>query len=310
MNYMTIDKIDHSRIMEIKANFSTELLVPTANIFMLSLISSGNCVVEICGITYYIEAPAMICLDERKKIKVISSNSLDVKTIYFNPAFINRNMTIDTIRSAEYPDLIEKHSFLQLSPFMEHNDSYPSFFNLDSSLFLKLEEAMDKCKEQLENQEDWYWSCRARSYFTEILMHIERIYHNYNVNQNRDVLQTTKISGDFTAVLEYIDVNLKNLKGIDEVCQKFKINRTTMQLYFKNTMGITYYDYITKLRLENATHMLCFTSLILDEIAFRIGYSSTQNFCKFFKNNMKISPNQFRKTEVSERIQWQNGKAN
>lgn len=31
-------------------------------------------------------------------------------------------------------------------------------------------------QEELQNQRDWYWSCRGRSYFMEIIIALERMY--------------------------------------------------------------------------------------------------------------------------------------
>lgn len=295
--------------MDIKAIYGAKLDLPKDNIFVLSLISKGNCIIEINNSTYCIEAPAVLCLDERKRTKVISSTCLDVKTIYFNPVFINRNMTIELIRSNDYPYLIEEQNFFQLTPFLEQNDSYHSFFTLDNSIFTKLSEIVDKCKEELETQIDLLWSCRTRSYFMEVLMHLERIYHNYSIDHKNDSNSFKKISQEFSQILFYLDSNLNNAITIAEISKKYMINKTSLQNWFKDEVSMTFYDYISKRRIECAANMLRFTELSLDEISIRTGFSSTQNFCKFFKKNVGMPPDKFRKSVVEYRIEWQNGKA-
>ena len=214
-------------------------------------------------------------------------------------------MTIDTIRSSEYNHLVEQHSFFQLSPFLEHNDSYHSFFILDESIVHKLSDTIDKCKEQLETQVDWYWSCRARSYFMEILTYLERIYFNYSQTQGENTSPAKTFTAEFSRILAYLDVNVGDPIYIADICQRFALNRTAMQKLFHNQMDMTFYEYLSMRRVERAAYILRFTELGLEEITDRIGLSSLQNFCKFFKKHTGYSPDKFRKSTVEYRIDWQ-----
>jgi hypothetical protein len=103
-----------------------------------------------------VQSPSLICLDECKKVKILASNNLSVKTIHFDPLFINRNMSIDTIRSSEYHDLAERHCYFQLLPFLEHNDKYKSVLFLNDFMSTSFYKASDLCQEQLEVQSDNY----------------------------------------------------------------------------------------------------------------------------------------------------------
>ena len=40
----------------------------------------------------------------------------------------------------------------------------------------KITQAARDMQEELKNQRDWYWSCRGRSYFMEIIIALERMY--------------------------------------------------------------------------------------------------------------------------------------
>jgi AraC-like DNA-binding protein len=308
VNYVTIDKTDTSRAMSIVAYYSSKVLLPEVAVFTLFIISKGFCTIEINGTIYEIHAPSILCFDEQKSVKIIFSSCLEVRTIYFDPTFINRNMTIETIRSSEYHHLVEQHSFFQLSPFLEHNDSYHSVFSLNEDIVQKLSETMDKCKEQLETQIDWYWSCRARSYFMEILTYLERIYFDYELQKENSSSVAKTVPAEFSKILAYVDVNIGDSINVSDICKKFAINRTSLQKLFRIQLNMTFYEYLSMRRVESAAYMLRFTELALEEITDRIGLSSLQNFCKFFKKQTGCSPSKFRKSSVENRIDWQNTK--
>ena len=54
-------------------------------------------------------------------------------------------------------------------------------------------------------------------------------------------------------------------------------------------------DYITMLRMEKAKQMLWRTKKSITEIAFAVGYSSSQYFGNVFRRFAGISPGEFRR---------------
>lgn len=308
MDYITFDKLDNSRFVKIVIRCGTEIFLPNVPIFNLSLIMHGNCSLEINKQAYEIHAPAILCLDNQKEVRVLSTSDLYVRTIFFDPQFINRNMTIETMHSNEYSHLVEQHSFLQLSPFIQHNDDFPSYFVLDDELYFKVKDIVNNCIDELDAQSDWYWSCRVRSYLMEILTYLERIYYNYGLGKKDADFSKGTPSTQIVQVMKYIDGNIRDSITLNDICQKFAINRTALQKTFKKHANMTFHNYLVKCRIERASYMLRFTELPLDEISERSGFSSTANFCKFFKKQTGISPDRFRKETVEQRIEWQNNR--
>ena len=83
--------------------------------------------------------------------------------------------------------------------------------------------------------------------------------------------------------------------------EKFRINKNQIENLFKEYLNTTFYEYLKTRRYEEASYYLRFTELDGEQIACRIGLSSSQNFCKFFKSISGMSPNKFRKTTVMRR---------
>ena len=67
--------------------------------------------------------------------------------------------------------------------------------------------------------------------------------------------------------------------------------------YFKNHTGLTFCDYINRVRLFRALDLMETTTLSLKEIAFMVGFSSQAYFTRMFTRFFSVSPMQHRKNK-------------
>lgn len=298
----TINKLDVNRTVLVETHY-VDRFDPTYlsnDCFSIVIIKNGSLTVRIEDKYCHIPAPVAICLDEKKNIKVLSNSSSDVRIIKFDPQFLNVNMFIDTIRSCKYEHLCQQHAFFQLSPFVT-DDISKSCIRISKDVLNKIESSFDNLTRNLEEQSDWYWSCRARSYFIDIINILERIYHNFYIEESYDVCIKVAISSEFKRLLTYINTHLEEKQTLDSLYSMFRINKNQIENLFKEYLNTTFYDYLRNRRFEEATYYLRFTELDGEQIASRIGLSSSQNFCKFFKKMSGTTPNSFRKEMVAKR---------
>lgn len=298
----TINKLDVNRTVLVETHY-LDRFDPTClsnDCFSIVVIKNGSLTARIKDKDCHISAPAVICLDETKSIKVLSNSSSDVKIIKFDPQFLNVNMLIDTIKCCNYDHLCQQHAFFQLSPFVTE-DVTKSCIRISPDVLEKIENSFNNLTRNLEEQADWYWSCRARSYFIDIINILERIYHNFYIDKPYDVGIKVVISGEFKRLLTYVNTHLDEKLTLDCLYSMFRINKNQIENLFKEYLNTTFYEYLRTRRFEEATYYLRFTELDGEQIASRIGLSSSQNFCKFFRKMSGTSPNQFRKDSVSRR---------
>lgn len=298
----TINKHDVSKKVLIETHY-IDRFNPTYlsnDCFCIVLIKNGSLTAKIVNKDCHVPAPAVICLDNHKTIKVLSNNSSDVRIIKFDPRFLNVNMLIDTIRNSQYEHLCQQHAFFQLSPFIT-NDIEKTCMLINDDILTKIEKSFDKLTNNLEEQSDWYWSCRARSYFIDIINILERIYHNFYIDEPYDSYAKIVISGEFKKLLTYVNTHLDEKQTLDTLYSLFRINKNQIEKLFKEYLNTTFYDYLRKRRFEEASYYLRFTELDGEQIASRIGLSSSQNFCKFFKKISGTTPNLFRKNSITKR---------
>ena len=250
--------------------------------------------------TCFIQSPAAICINEKRDFLLEWEQCSDIYAIYFDPVFININMTIPALRS-ELTRICRKPSaFFHLSPFLLKipisctSSSVRKPLTLCSNISFYFQH-------ELEEQPDWYWSCRARSYFMDIIGVLERIYHNYYISPAVDHCSSQAIPSELQDILLHITNHLESDLKLDDICQKFLVNRNHVERMFRQYLDDTFYGYIKARRLDRIRYYLRFTELRAKEICHRVGFSSSQNLCKFFKAMTGTSPNQYRDSEVAKR---------
>jgi AraC-like DNA-binding protein len=64
---------------------------------------------------------------------------------------------------------------------------------------------------------------------------------------------------------------------------------------FRTTFGETPKEYLTRLRLERAQHLLAATTSSVTDICFDIGFTSLGTFCTLFRRRFGCSPTAFRR---------------
>ena len=161
-------------------------------------------------------------------------------------------MLIDTIKCCNYDHLCQQHAFFQLSPFVTE-DVTKSCIRISPDVLEKIENSFNNLTRNLEEQADWYWSCRARSYFIDIINILERIYHNFYIEKPYDVGIKVVISGEFKRLLTYVNTHLDEKLTLDYLYSMFRINKNQIENLFKEYLNTTFYEYLRTRRFEEAT---------------------------------------------------------
>lgn len=65
---------------------------------------------------------------------------------------------------------------------------------------------------------------------------------------------------------------------------------------FKEELGETFIDYVTRIRLEKAQELLVETELTMQQVAEAIGYTSVQQMFRVFKKKLGMTPGEYRES--------------
>jgi AraC-like DNA-binding protein len=94
---------------------------------------------------------------------------------------------------------------------------------------------------------------------------------------------------DFIQSCYMNDIDLETLASV--AC----MNKAYFLREFKKYFGVTPYQYIITQRLKAAKQMLATTSGTITEICFATGYRDISSFCKLFKKNFCLTPEQYQR---------------
>lgn len=262
------------------------------------LINDGTATFQVNGSDYICSAPCFVCFDEKHDVTLIKKRKLRAKAVYFHPQFLNINMTFSFIRSPHYNDLASIHDLFLLRPFTDG----PSVIPIISDYLPKLSDAFNQMQYQLSFQPDWYWSCRTRSGFIDILITLEKHFQMLQSGELVTYEGHHFIHCDYVKkALLYIEANYMNKITFTDVLLASGINHTTLTANFKAQTGLTVMDYCQKYRIEVAKKKLRFTDVPLKDIATTCGFATTEHFSRIFKQYAGASPALFRKQSVEKR---------
>ena len=274
--------------------------------FLLIILTAGKLEFKVENEQFYTAAPAFICFDETQNPVLISKRKAQYTCIYFHPEFLNVNISFELLRKKDYGDIASTHDLFLLKPFIDKAYVVP----IAEAQLEKIMQSAGYMQEELKNQRDWYWSCRGRSYFMEIIIALERMYGliGYGVthqkSDNTPIIKNAKLRD---AVL-YIESRFDESITLPDIAKAAGMNHTTLTALMKEELGLTAIEYLMKYRVTVAEKQLEFTSVPIKDIANMTGFKTVQHFSRVFKSQIGATPAEFRKNAVQKRKEDLNGK--
>lgn len=267
--------------------------------FLLIILNAGKLEFKVENEQFCTAAPAFICFAETQNPVLISKRKAQYTCIYFHPEFLNVNMSFEMLRKKEYVDIASTHDLFLLKPFTDK--AY--VVSIAEAQLDKITQAAEAMQEEFQNQRDWYWSCRGRSYFMEIIIALERMYGliGYGVthqkSDNTPIIKNAKLRD---AVL-YIESCFDESITLPDIAKAAGMNHTTLTALMKEELGLTAIEYLMKYRITVAKKHLEFTSVPIKDIANMTGFKTVQHFSRVFKSQTGATPAEFRKNAMQKR---------
>ena len=269
------------------------------NCFLLVVLTQGSIGFKVGGKEHLASAPAFLCFDERENpVFDIKCNS-DYTAIYFHPKFLNVNMCFGLLRSAKYSDIATTHDMFMLKPFIDGIHIVP----ICDSYVEKINQSASYMAEELEHQRDWYWSCRGRSYFMEIIIALERMYGLIGYGKSLEKSDTSFLIDDTRlrdAVL-YIESHYSENLSLLKISSSVGVGQTVLNSLMKEKFGCSVIEYLKNHRIIVAKKQLAFTDVPIKDISAMSGFKTVQHFSRVFKERTGSTPADFRKLSVERR---------
>ena len=105
----------------------------------------------------------------------------------------------------------------------------------------------------------------------------------------------TEIYSRLITAKDYIHSNYTRAIDLDTLCKETAMSKFHFLRMFKSLYGVTPYQYLTRVRMEQATRLLKQTNSPVTEISDQLGFEYANSFIKAFQKAYGTSPLQYRK---------------
>lgn len=89
--------------------------------------------------------------------------------------------------------------------------------------------------------------------------------------------------------------------SLADIARRFSMNPTYFSSYFRSNLGITFHEYLTRLRVQEAARLVAEDRMSATEIAFACGFDSPASFYRAYRRVTGQSPGESRKRLAAAR---------
>ena len=243
---------------------------------------------------FVVTGACVICLNEQDSISFLKANEDTAKVVWFRPTVVNNTFTPEMLANPERElTTTEYQDMYYIMQFTSEATDNMKVLSLHALIAADIEHKIQNIRELLEKQNVNCWPCRSRSYLFEILFHLarqeeeEEAFKNIVVHEGNESLAMD--------VIYHLQSSYHQKITIEELSDKFHINRTSLIMAFKNHTGQSINQYLSELRLTMAATLLRDTMLSVEEISERSGFHDTSYFSRVFKKKLSCTPLEYRR---------------
>jgi two-component system response regulator YesN len=107
-------------------------------------------------------------------------------------------------------------------------------------------------------------------------------------------MESVDLANPIESVLRYIHNNYHLPLTLNEVASMVYLSKSHFSRLFKNVTGMTFVEYLTQVRIQKSKYLLKTSSLPIDVIAHKTGFSNASYFATIFKRLEGKTPKEYR----------------
>ncbi|WP_302632977.1 helix-turn-helix transcriptional regulator [uncultured Clostridium sp.] len=179
-------------------------------------------------------------------------------------------------------EIISEHLKIVAIPFANNNKNSATFLLLGPYTI------------QLEEDNTFYYiNCeKGLTYFIKLLKLFLSYKNTCSCEKISDVSPIIKES------LDYVHKNYFKQITIDDICDKFKINKCYFCYMFKKETGQTFINYLNNYKIEKSKNLLENTNMTLLDISLEVGFNNQSYYSTIFKKYTNMTPLEYRETAL------------
>ena len=231
-------------------------------------------------LTERIETGGYFIVDHKNQhsMERVSEEKLWIINFLFFPEFIDRTLAGKTDFNEILNSYLLKFSYRTLKGSVTGR----VFYDTDGSV----RTVVDDIIHEIENKNYGYLEL-IRCQFTRILINMMREVGKNDVN--------TEYSEIVNSLISIVHRRYSEKLRLNDIAKELGYSNGYLSAAFSKSVGCPFYEYLQRIRIENACRLLVDTTFTVAQIAEQVGMNDIKFFNKIFKKRLELTPTQFRK---------------
>ncbi|MBP1754786.1 MAG: hypothetical protein H6Q59_1184 [Firmicutes bacterium] len=131
----------------------------------------------------------------------------------------------------------------------------------------------------------------------QIVLELIKNFRSFEQNQ---LSQNSKNLQRLRTIIQYLNANYMENISLEQIAEKEFLSPSYFSHFFKVNMGVSFFNYLTGVRMNHAVNDLITTNLTMEQIAANNGFANSRYFVDCFKKKYDVLPKQYRKEHKLE----------
>lgn len=215
-----------------------------------------------------------------------NARGLQIANVLFDERFL-----LERERSLRH--MAGYQTLVHLEPGSRKRLSFGGKLKLTTAHRIRVEERIYELRDELERRHDGYQAL-SLSILVDIIVRLCRLYR-------ADMSESQRTLYDMGEVVGYLERHYQEKLEIRDLEELVAMSSRTLMRRFGQATGTTPMQYLLRVRLSRAAHLLRTTRHTMTDIAARVGFSDSNYFSRQFRKAMGTSPTEYRHGSSAER---------
>lgn len=247
----------------------------------VSFIAGGTMVHEIDGRREVLSPGNYFIVDYgiQHTYESASEEPLTVVNLLFYPEFVERTLA----GSRSFEDVVNSYLLRFSYKTLRTSPTGRTFHDEDGRIRQIVEELMEEYRKKNHGYIE-YIRCLLVQLLIVTMRKVGRIQHD---RARSDVVM---------GITEYVREHYPEKIRLSDLAERYNYSTSFLSRKFAAEVGVGFSEYLQRIRIEQSCRLLEGTQLRVSEIAARVGYENVKFFNQVFKQTVKLTPREFRKT--------------
>jgi AraC-like DNA-binding protein len=183
-------------------------------------------------------------------------------------------------------------SYIYMSPWLITPKNDPELHEIIKALLLEM---LDE-----KQNRHMYFDIAIANKIISLTLHLARRRQEKDDTHTKSLVKRKAHAERLYECLGYINQNYKENITLESTALNVSFSKFHFLRWFQESVGMSFHEYLTKIRVGKAESMLLDTMLPITEIAMEAGFQSINTFNRIFRKHKNCTPTEYRQMYLLE----------